>query len=99
MTVIPGTENLFRHEIDLLITDVIMPEMNGLDLVSRVRRIRPNLKVIFTTGFNEHPVLNRGLSIDDSWMLRKPFTRELLSRTVREAIDHSSQYIQPVSIA
>ena len=75
------------HEIDLVITDVVMPGMNGLDLMSKIRALLPEMNIIFTTGFSEHPVLNRAMALDTGRLLRKPFTRAVLGRTVREAID------------
>jgi len=78
-----------RHDgtIHLLLTDTCMPEMNGAELAKRLLARRPLLKVIFTSGFTEHTVLQQGRLIDGALFLQKPFTLLGLARKVREALD------------
>ena len=77
-----------RHEIHLVLTDVVMPNMNGIELAGRLRKIRQDVRVIYTTGFSEHPILNRGMMFDHQ-LIRKPFTRAKLADAIREELDRS----------
>jgi len=75
--------------IDLLITDVIMPVMNGQELAEQIRVIRPDIKVLFISGYtadiiSQHGVLNTGVHF-----LEKPFSARSLGKKVREVIDQS----------
>ena len=74
----------FGGEIDLVLTDVVMPEMRGHELVSVLRAARPELRVVYMSGFSEDIVES---AVHESFhFLQKPFTSELLLRTLREAL-------------
>ncbi|MEO8031318.1 MAG: response regulator [Gemmatimonadota bacterium] len=75
------------RRIDLLLTDVIMPGMSRGEMIRSVRNIRPEMKVLFMSGYAGEVVLDRGLLGDDRAFLQKPFTREALIRKVREMLD------------
>ncbi|MEP6573430.1 MAG: PAS domain S-box protein [Gemmatimonadota bacterium] len=72
--------------IDMVMTDVVMPAMNGRELVERLLQIRPTLKVLFTSGYSEgvHLPLKSG---DSHAYLAKPFSSEELRRMVRSVLD------------
>ena len=72
--------------IDLLLTDVVMPAMDGAELARRLRERRPALRVLFMTGFSREAVATQGVLLPDSGLLQKPFTVEQLVRRVREAL-------------
>jgi CheY-like chemotaxis protein len=72
--------------IDLLLTDVVMPGMNGRELAERLGEIRPETRVVFMSGYTEDVILKRGVSGDRAF-LAKPFTPPMLARSVREALD------------
>ncbi|MGA8103322.1 MAG: response regulator, partial [Candidatus Acidiferrales bacterium] len=77
----------FRGAIHLMLTDVIMPGMNGPSLAQQITQERPDLKVVYMSGytgqvFNKDAVLNPG-----SIFVQKPFTREALAKKIREALD------------
>ena len=78
-----------RHEgpIDLLLTDVIMPGMNGYELARRFLATRPHTRVIFMSGYTDHAMQSHGLSIDGQDLLEKPFTATTLLRRLRDALD------------
>jgi len=78
----------YPHPINLLLTDVIMPGMNGVDLAKRVRALRPDIKVLFTSGYGHLALQRRGLS-SDTVHLPKPFTEEELLLRVRQALEAS----------
>ncbi|MGY2290992.1 ATP-binding protein [Pseudomonas sp. SDO528_S397] len=74
------------QRIDLLISDVGLPGMNGRQLAEIGRQIRPGLKVLFITGYAEHAASRAGFLDPGMQMIAKPFTFDLLTATVREMI-------------
>jgi PAS domain S-box-containing protein len=74
-------------EVSLLFTDVGLPGMNGGELVREVRRRRPKLKVLFTTGYARDALENRGRLDPGIGLLTKPFTRAELGARLREVLD------------
>jgi CheY-like chemotaxis protein len=78
-----------NHEgtIDLLITDVIMPKMNGRELADKLRKIRSDLKVIFTSGYTSNIIVHHGVLDPGVVFLEKPITAETLLKKVREVLD------------
>ncbi len=73
--------------IDLLFTDIIMPDVNGRELSDRARVASPGIKVLFTTGYTRNAVVHNGLLDPGVRLLGKPFTIEQLAVSVRAAID------------
>jgi two-component system, cell cycle sensor histidine kinase and response regulator CckA len=76
----------YERPIDLLVTDVVMPEMGGGELVERLTELRPDLKVIYISGYTNDEVSRRGLHGAETHFLHKPFTSEGLMRRVREVL-------------
>ncbi len=74
------------NTIDLLLTDVIMPRMNGPDLADQLGRIRPRLKVLFMSGYTDRSIRLQDRLNDDSNFIQKPFTPTALARKVRELL-------------
>ena len=73
--------------IHLLLTDVVMPEMSGLELSTRIRAHRPDIRVMYMSGFPD-PSMGDGISqAPGSHFLAKPFDRQGLLRSVRHALD------------
>jgi two-component system, cell cycle sensor histidine kinase and response regulator CckA len=77
------------HEgrIDLILTDVVMPEMGGHELVERLRESRPDLRVLFMSGYAERAFISDGSMPVGTGYLEKPFTVETLMRRLREVLD------------
>ena len=73
--------------IDLLLTDVIMPHMNGRDLAEEVVKLHPNIKVIYMSGYTDDVITERDLSLPRERFLQKPFNPEVLARKVRAVLD------------
>jgi PAS domain S-box-containing protein len=74
--------------IDLLFTDMIMPNgMSGQDLAGRARELRPDLKVLFTSGYSEHFIAARGDATPDGPLLNKPYRKQRLAEAVRRVLD------------
>jgi two-component system cell cycle sensor histidine kinase/response regulator CckA len=72
--------------IDLLMTDVVMPEMNGTELRDKIRAIRPEIKVLFMSGYTSNVIVHRGVLGEGVQFVQKPFSMHDLARKVREAI-------------
>jgi CheY-like chemotaxis protein len=73
--------------IDLLVTDVVMPRMNGRDLAQKLQSTHPALKTLFMTGFTEDAVTHQRLVSPGVALLQKPFKPAALLRRVRELLD------------
>jgi two-component system, cell cycle sensor histidine kinase and response regulator CckA len=73
--------------IDLIATDVVMPEMNGSQLVEKVLEARPGIRVLFMSGYTDDEVMRRGVINGQTAFLQKPFTPDLLAYKVREVLD------------
>jgi len=74
-------------EITLLFTDVVMPDVNGRKLADEARQRRPDLKVLFTTGYTRNAVVHNGVLDPGVELIGKPFTIEELAAKVREVLD------------
>ena len=76
----------YKGVIDLLITDVIKPSMNGKELYNRLKQKRPDLKVLFISGYTDNVIGHHGIPDNNVAFLEKPFTISGLSQKVREVI-------------
>ena len=74
-------------EIPLLMTDVVMPEMNGRDLAKNLLSLCPHLKRLFTSGYTAEVIAHHGVLDDGVFFIQKPFTVLDLSAKAREALD------------
>src|SRR5450755_1763828 len=81
-----GAAALHEGEIDLVITDVVMPGMGGRELVKQLAQTRPNTKVLYLSGYTEDAILSEGTIETGAAFLQKPFTLQNLSRKVREVL-------------
>lgn len=72
--------------IDLLITDVVMPEMSGPDLADQLLQSRPGLIVLFISGYTDHALLHRGAIEQGTAFLQKPFLPDALMAKVNELL-------------
>jgi len=77
----------FPDAIDLLLTDVVMPRMNGHELATRMTQLRPSVRVLFASGYTDDATLLRGIRTDELSFLQKPFTAVDLLRHVRSVLD------------
>ncbi|MBN8998057.1 MAG: response regulator [Rhizobiales bacterium] len=75
------------RRVDLMLTDIVMPEMNGRQLADRVAEIRPEIKVLFMTGFTRNAVVHNGLLDPGVRLIGKPFSIAELATSVRAALD------------
>ena len=73
--------------IDLLLTDVVMPDANGRDLATQFQKLHPRLRVLFMSGYTDDAVVRHGILEEGIAYLQKPFTPRSLVRKVREVLD------------
>jgi len=79
-----------QPDIDLMFTDIVMPEINGRKLADIVHERRPGLPVIFTTGYTRNAIVHNGVLDAGVELIGKPFTLEDLARRVREVLDRAA---------
>ncbi len=73
--------------IHLFLTDVIMPQMGGRELAQRAVVLRPDIRVLYMSGYTDSEILPGGLVTDELAFLHKPFTPDILLARVREVLD------------
>ena len=80
-------EEHYDGVIDVLITDLVMPGMNGVELAERIMTARPDIKTLYITGYADKDLIKRGLEHDETNLLIKPIDSKVLADTVRMALD------------
>ena len=74
-------------QIDLVVSDIIMPQMGGLELVNRLKTTCPEFKTLFITGYTDNTLIHNGAIEQGNAVLQKPFSPDSLARKVREVLD------------
>ena len=82
-------EMIAQHaEIDLMVTDIVMPGgMNGVELVERARDLRPDLKIVYSSGFPDEALAERSMPLVDGPLLRKPYQRSEFAAIVHRVME------------
>jgi two-component system cell cycle sensor histidine kinase/response regulator CckA len=96
-----GTEAFERAKnyagtIDLLVTDVVMPEMGGIELAQRLAAVRPGIAIVYASGFSEFDPANENFP-QEATKIAKPYSPETLLRTIRTVLDHSRRELTNIS--
>ncbi len=74
------------HTFDLLFTDVIMPGLNGRQLADEMLKVKPDLKVLFTSGYTENAIIHHGRLDAGVLLLAKPYRKSDLAMMIRKAL-------------
>ena len=77
----------YAGPVHLLLTDLVMPRMSGRFLAEQLARLRPNLKVLFVSGYMDDAIIRHGLMKASTTFLQKPFSPDALAQKVREVLD------------
>lgn len=78
-----------RHKggIELMITDIVMPRMSGLELAERLKPIRPDMEVLFVSGYSDEIIADHGIADGGIHFVQKPFASRVLLKKIREILD------------
>lgn len=83
-----GFSQSYSGKIDLLLTDVVMPKVNGREVAERILKFRPMLKVLYMSGYTDNIIAHHGLMAENVTFLPKPFTPKILAQQVRKILDN-----------
>ncbi|MDX8396309.1 MAG: response regulator, partial [Mariprofundaceae bacterium] len=75
------------NEIDLVMLDIIMPGMSGGEVAKKIRQMRPDMPILFMTGYDKEHVFDEHGKLDQCKIITKPFQFETLSQTLRDMLD------------
>jgi CheY-like chemotaxis protein len=78
-----------QGRIHLLVTDVVMPAMNGKEMKERIETLRPGIKVLFMSGYTANVIAHRGVLSEGVHFIQKPFSIAALAAKVREVLDQN----------
>ena len=79
-----------EEHIDLVLTDVVMPGMKGRELIEQLEKLRPNLKVLYMSAYNEDDAINIGILSPGTSFIEKPFSPDQLAAKVRDVLGGDS---------
>ena len=75
--------------LDLVVLDIVMPGMNGRDMAKKISRIRPDIKILFMSGYATSGIVHQGILYKGLNFIKKPFTQESLARKVSEIVNQN----------
>lgn len=82
-----------QDEISLIITDIVMPRLGGVQAIQRITKIRPDIKVIFSTGYDIDAALDKVISLNEHTIISKPFNIEELSKIIKNKLNSQATLV------
>lgn len=79
-----------KGKIDLVVSDVVMPLIGGIQMAEQLETLRPGVKILFLSGYTDEAVMRHGISESDVAFLQKPFSPSTLAQKVREVLDEEA---------
>ena len=79
-----------KSRVDLLLTDIVLPGISGLQLSQKLRASKPGLKVIYMSGYSDDVIAHHGILDNDISFIQKPFTSMVLTKKIRDVLFSSS---------
>ena len=76
------------HKIDLLLSDLVMPGTSGREVAEQIRALRPDISILYMSGYTDDAVIRRGVLEAGMAFIQKPFGAEDLARRIREVLDY-----------
>jgi len=76
-----------HDRIDMILMDIIMPKKNGMEVFAEIRKLRPDVKILFSSGYSDDFINNRGISTKEVELITKPAQPKELMRKIREVLD------------
>jgi two-component system, cell cycle sensor histidine kinase and response regulator CckA len=76
-----------KEQIDLLITDVVMPNISGKEVAEQLKKIHPETKVLFMSGYTDEAIVHHGIVDSNIAFIQKPFSEQALAHKIREVLD------------
>jgi len=87
-----------QQQIDLILTDVVMPRMSGRELIEHISQIQPGVRVLFMSGYTNDAIVHHGVLDGSTWFIQKPFAFDALAMKVREVLD-STESPRPLEMS
>ena len=78
------------HDVDLVLMDIYLIESNGIEATARIKKIKPNLPIIFLSAYMDEDTINRAIAVDPQAYLMKPFNRKELSIAIRIGLNYKN---------
>ena len=78
----------YGSPIHLIVTDVVMPQMGGIEMIRRIKTLRPQIKFLYVSGYTDDALIRQGVRTDEVSYLAKPFTGKDLIGKVRDVLSH-----------
>jgi PAS domain S-box-containing protein len=75
-----------KNRVHLIVTDVVMPQMSGRELAERVAAIKPEIKVLYMSGYTNDEIVRHGVLESETWFIQKPFAPDALASKIREVL-------------